>query len=66
MDRQNVAYDLSMYEALLEPKAEKQVEKQQAKTVKVKTKYAFRNFVNIVFYENKILYVSLGLIKSFF
>ena len=48
MDRQNVAYDLSMYEALLEPKAEKQEKKQPAKTVKIKNKYAFRKIVNIL------------------
>ena len=36
MDRQNVAYDLSMYESLLEPKPEKKAKVQQAKTVKVK------------------------------
>ena len=46
MERQNVAYDLSMYEALLEPKPQKET-KQQAKTVKIKNKYAFKNFVNI-------------------
>ena len=47
MERQNVAYDLSMYEALLEPKPQKEA-KQQAKTVKIKNKYAFKNFVNIL------------------
>lgn len=47
MERQNVAYDLSMYEALLEPKPQKET-KQQAKTVKIKNKYAFKNFVNIL------------------
>ena len=37
MDRQNVAYDLSMYESLLEPRHEKQERPQhQAKTVKLK------------------------------
>ena len=48
MDRQNVAYDLSMYEALLEPKAEKREKKQQAKTVKIKNKNAFKNVINIL------------------
>ena len=47
MERQNVAYDLSMYEALLEPKPQKET-KQQSKTVKTKNKYAFKNFVNIL------------------
>jgi len=47
MERQNIAYDLSMYEALLEPKPQKET-KQQAKTVKIKNKYAFKNFVNIL------------------
>lgn len=47
MERQNVAYDLSMYEALLEPKPQKET-KQQAKIVKIKNKYAFKNFVNIL------------------
>ena len=47
MERQNVAYDLSMYEALLEPKPQKET-KQQSKTVKIKNKYAFKNFVNIL------------------
>ena len=47
MERQNVAYDLSMYEALLEPQPQKET-KQQAKTVKIKNKYAFKNFVNIL------------------
>ncbi|MBQ7006195.1 MAG: hypothetical protein IJN59_00035 [Oscillospiraceae bacterium] len=47
MERQNVAYDLSMYEALLEPKPQKET-KQQVKTVKIKNKYAFKNFVNIL------------------
>ncbi len=47
MEKQNVAYDLSMYEALLEPKPQKET-KQQAKTVKIKNKYAFKNFVNIL------------------
>ena len=47
MERQNVAYDLSMYEALLEPKPQKET-KQQAKTVKIKNNYAFKNFVNIL------------------
>ena len=47
MERQNVAYDLSMYEALLEPKPQKET-KQQTKTVKIKNKYAFKNFVNIL------------------
>ena len=47
MERQNVAYDLSMYEVLLEPKPQKET-KQQAKTVKIKNKYAFKNFVNIL------------------
>ncbi|MBE6887675.1 MAG: hypothetical protein E7484_04545 [Ruminococcaceae bacterium] len=48
MDRQNVAYDLSIYEALLEPKTEKQEKKQQPKTVKIKNKNAFKNVVNIL------------------
>ena len=47
MERQNVAYDLSMYEALLEPKPQKET-KQQVKTVKIKNKYAFKNFVDIL------------------
>ena len=47
MERPNVAYDLSMYEALLEPKPQKET-KQQSKTVKIKNKYAFKNFVNIL------------------
>ena len=46
MDRQNVAYDLSMYESLLEPKPEKKAKVQQAKTVKVKSNYAFRKVIN--------------------
>lgn len=51
MDRQNVAYDLSMYETLLVPKTPKQPEektKTQAKTVKIKNKVAFKNVVNIL------------------
>ena len=48
MERQNVAYDLSMYEALLEPKPEKQEKPQQAKTVKLKNKNAFKSVVNIL------------------
>lgn len=51
MDRQNVAYDLSMYETLLVPKAPKEPKKQpetQAKTVKLKNKIAFKNVVNIL------------------
>ena len=46
MDRQNVAYDLSMYESLLEQKPEKQPRtQQQAKTVKLKNKKAFRTAI---------------------
>lgn len=42
MDRQNVAYDLSMYESLLEPKPHKEEKvQQQPKTVKFKNKKAF-------------------------
>lgn len=48
MDRQNVAYDLSMYETLLEPKAEKKQAPQQNKVVKIKNKNAFKNVVNIL------------------
>ena len=48
MDRQNVAYDLSMYETLLEPKAEKKQAPQQSKVVKIKNKNAFKNVVNIL------------------
>ena len=46
MDRQNVAYDLSMYESLLEQKPEKQPRTEhQAKTVKLKNKKAFRTAI---------------------
>lgn len=46
MDRQNVAYDLSMYESLLEQKPEKQhTPNPQVKTVKLKNKKAFRTAV---------------------
>ena len=46
MDRQNVAYDLSMYESLLEQKPEKEAKPQhQAKTVKLKNKKAFQTAV---------------------
>ena len=46
MDRQNVAYDLSMYESLLEQKPERQEKPQhQAKTVKLKNKKAFSTAV---------------------
>ena len=48
MDRQNVAYDLSMYETLLEPRPKKKEEPQQKKVVKLKNKYAFKNVVNIL------------------
>ncbi|MBQ6928771.1 MAG: hypothetical protein IJN27_00490 [Oscillospiraceae bacterium] len=46
MDRQNVAYDLSMYESLLEQKPEKEAKPHhQAKTVKLKNKKAFQTAV---------------------
>ena len=49
MDRQNVAYDLSMYESLLEPKHERQARpQQQAKTVKLKNKKAFRTALSVL------------------
>ena len=49
MDRQNVAYDLSMYESLLETKPEKQERtQQQAKTVKLKNKRAFKTALNVL------------------
>ena len=49
MDRQNVAYDLSMYESLLETKPEKQERTQhQAKTVKLKNKRAFKTALNVL------------------
>jgi len=49
MDRQNVAYDLSMYESLLEQKPEKQQKpQQQAKTVKLKNKKAFRTALSVL------------------
>lgn len=48
MDKYNVAYDLSMYETLLEPKAEKKEEKQPAKTIKIKNRYAFKNVINVL------------------
>ena len=48
MDRQNVAYDLSMYEALLEPKAKKEPKPEQAKVVKIKNKRALKNVVNVM------------------
>ena len=51
MDRQNVAYDLSMYESLLEPRPEKQSKPQhqhQAKTVKLKNKKAFKTALNVL------------------
>jgi cell division protein FtsL len=49
MDRQNVAYDLSMYESLLEPKHERQARpQQQAKTVKLKNKRAFKTALNVL------------------
>ncbi len=48
MDRQNVAYDLSMYETLLEPKAEKKQEKQPAKVIKIKNRHNFKTVVNIL------------------
>lgn len=47
MDRQNTAYDLSMYESLIEQKPEKQVQRQhQAKTVKFKNKRALKTAVS--------------------
>ena len=49
MDRQNVAYDLSMYESLLESKPEKQQKpQQQAKTVKFKNKKTFKTALNVL------------------
>ena len=49
MDRQNVAYDLSMYESLLEPRPEKQERAQhQAKTVKLKNKRAFKTALSML------------------
>ena len=49
MDRQNVAYDLSMYESLLEPKPQREEKiNHQAKTVKIKNKTAFRTALNIL------------------
>lgn len=49
MDRQNVAYDLSMYESLLEQKPQKQEKPvKQAKTVKFKNKKAFKTAVNVL------------------
>ena len=49
MDRQNVAYDLSMYESLLEPKPQKEEKvNQQAKTVKIKNKKAFKTALNVL------------------
>ncbi|MBQ7816439.1 MAG: hypothetical protein IJ339_03655, partial [Oscillospiraceae bacterium] len=49
MDRQNVAYDLSMYESLLEPKPQREEKiNHQAKTVKIKNKKAFRTALNIL------------------
>ena len=48
MDRQNVAYDLSMYESLLEPRPKKREEPKQTKVIKIKNKYAFKNVVNIL------------------
>ena len=49
MARQNVAYDLSMYESLLEQKPQKQEKPaKQAKTVKFKNKKAFKTAVNVL------------------
>ena len=48
MDRQNVAYDLSMYETMLEPKAEKKQEKQPAKVIKIKNRHNFKTVVNLL------------------
>ena len=49
MDRQNVAYDLSMYESLLEPRHERQTKPQHhAKTVKLKNKKAFKTALNVL------------------
>ena len=49
MDRQNVAYDLSMYESLLEPRPEKQERAQyQAKPVKLKNKRAFKTALSML------------------
>ena len=49
MDRQNVAYDLSMYESLLEPRPVKQERTQhQAKTVKLKNKRAFKTALSML------------------
>lgn len=48
MDRQNVAYDLSMYETLLEPRPEKKQVPQQKKVIKIKNKNAFKNVINIM------------------
>lgn len=49
MDRQNVAYDLSMYESLLEQKPERQQKpQQQAKTVKLKNKKAFKTALSVL------------------
>ena len=49
MDRQNVAYDLSMYESLLETRPEKQERTQhQAKTVKLKNKRAFKTALSML------------------
>ena len=49
MDRQNVAYDLSMYESLLETKPEKQQKTgQQPKTVKFNNKRRFKTVLNVL------------------
>ncbi|MBE6895144.1 MAG: hypothetical protein E7483_06055 [Ruminococcaceae bacterium] len=49
MDRQNVAYDLSMYESLLEQRPERQQKpQQQAKTVKLKNKKAFKTALSVL------------------
>ena len=48
MDRQNVAYDLSMYETLLEHKAEKKEEKQPAKVIKIKNRHTFKTVINVL------------------
>lgn len=48
MDRQNVAYDLSIYETLLEPKAQKPEVKTQAKTIKLKNRTALKTVLNIL------------------
>lgn len=48
MDRQNVAYDLSIYETLLEPKAPKPEVKTQVKTIKLKNRTALKTVLNIL------------------